>query len=234
MALFRSPLFADIRGSIGGTTFSRTRGGSIARNRTNPINPNTTRQAAVRADLNNLAFIFNTFDRSTVEAWNEVAASYPTKNKLGEEYVPSGKQLFISCGLNLRSINVLTNPILPSAAPAIPQCDISLAVATAEESAGILENLGIQNVTSDLPTAKILVRATPNLPAARGANTNRMRQITNATQALPIDLFPSWTTVFGTPPVAAGQIINLSVAAVHPTNGLSSAWFFLRTIIAPV
>lgn len=231
MALFRSSVFSEIRGSIGGTTYSRTRGGSIARNRTVPINPNTTRQAAVRADMNNLAYIFNTLDRVTVESWNAVAASYPTLNRLGESYVPSGKQLFISCGLNLRAVGVLTTPTLPSAEPAIPQCDITAAVIVSDVTGGAVDTLSIDNVTSDLATAIIQVQATPNLPAARGANINLMRTVGSGVQDTLQNLTVNWNAVFGNPLVAADQIINLRFAAVHPTNGLASAWFMTRTIL---
>lgn len=232
MALIRSSILSDIRGSVGGSTYARNKSGAYVRNRTMPINPNTSRQADVRAALNNLAFIFNTLDRVTVNAWNEAASTYPAFNKLGEEYIQSGKQLFISCGLNLRAIGVTDTPDLPTAEPAIPQCDITGAVITSSEAANLMTALTISGVTSDLATAKIIVQATPNLPAARGQSyRNRMRQQGFATQGTAQNILAAWNATFATPAVSAGQVINFRVAATHPTNGLSSAWFYLRTEI---
>lgn len=227
MALLKFNIIADARGSVNGTTFSRNKAGAYMRNRTRPINPNSTRQQAVRAAMNNLAFDFQTFDRATVNSWNEIAATYPAFNKLGEEYIQSGKQLYISCGLNLAAIGSPNPVTLPSAEPEVPQCNIDGLTLDFQAAGGVIERLRIENVTSDLADAQIVYCVTPNLPAARGQSyRNRMRQMAAIVQGVDADLFSQFNATFGTPLVADGQVINIRVAATNPRNGLSSAWFY--------
>lgn len=227
MALLKFNIIADARGSVNGTTFSRNKAGAYMRNRTYPVNPNSTRQQAVRAAMNNLAFNFQTFPRETVNSWNEIAATYPAFNKLGEEYIQSGKQLYVSCGLNLIAAGITAPVELPSAEPEIPQCNIEAAVFVANRTATQLSTLTVSGVTSDQNDAIIVVCATPNLPAARGQSyRNRMRQMRTVVQGNSANCLSQWLDVFGSPDVALGQVINFRVAATNPRNGLSSAWFY--------
>lgn len=87
---------ADMRGSIGGTTFARNRGGAIARNRTIPLNPATTRQQAVRERLGGLAVAWS--DELTEvqrQSWDTYAENVPVPNALGQLRNLSGNQMYI-------------------------------------------------------------------------------------------------------------------------------------------
>lgn len=56
MAIFvPGPTVAEIRGSQGGTTFSRNRHGQYTRQRSSPINPDSPAQVAARARFNDMA-----------------------------------------------------------------------------------------------------------------------------------------------------------------------------------
>lgn len=96
MALIKSSLLADIRGSIGGTTYSRNRGGSYARNRTVPINPQSINQTRARSQLatasSDWALLLNNADRS---AWNAYAETVTGLNVLGEAITYTGQQMFV-------------------------------------------------------------------------------------------------------------------------------------------
>jgi len=97
---------AEMRGSIGGTTFARNRGGAYARNRTTPLNPASVRQSAVRATLADLSAAWsNALTASERAAWELYAANVPLLNSLGEARQVSGvnmyvrtNQLVLDCG----------------------------------------------------------------------------------------------------------------------------------------
>lgn len=94
--LFKSPIFAQASGSIAGTVFSRNAGGMYVRSRSNPTNPNTDAQQAVRDAMRALVFAWsNSLSDAEREAWNTYAFNTPTLNKLGEPTHKTGQQMYI-------------------------------------------------------------------------------------------------------------------------------------------
>lgn len=90
------PLVTDMRGSIGGTTFARNRGGIYARARVVPINPQTGRQTSVRAALGSLAQRWSTTLTDVQRAaWELYAANVLIPNRLGEPRALSGQQMYV-------------------------------------------------------------------------------------------------------------------------------------------
>ena len=92
----------DMRGSIAGNTFARNRAGAYVRARTKPINPNTSRQQAVRNILQQLVNDWSqTLTSANRTAWNQYAAAVPMTNKLGEEQLLTGFNMFIRSNVAL-------------------------------------------------------------------------------------------------------------------------------------
>ncbi len=86
----------DARGSIGGTVFSRNRGGAYMRARTTPINPNTPRQGLVRADLSNVVALWSdSLSQANRDQWGVYAAAIPRTNRLGETIFWTGFNTFV-------------------------------------------------------------------------------------------------------------------------------------------
>lgn len=85
MALTKSTLLAEIRGSIAGSTFGRNRGGIYIRSRSVPINPGSEFQAAVRASLGLLSARWrDTLTNAQRAAWDAYALNTPRTNALGD------------------------------------------------------------------------------------------------------------------------------------------------------
>ena len=112
MALIRSSLLADIRGSIGGTTYSRNRGGSYARNRTVPINPNSPSQERARSDLSYYSVEWNGLSTDQRIAWNQYAETVVALNVLGESITYTGQQMYIRSNtlLELAGLAAVSDP----------------------------------------------------------------------------------------------------------------------------
>jgi len=97
----------DMRGSIGGTVFSRNKSGAIARARTKPVDPGSVFQTAIRSVIAQLVVRWkDTVTAAQRTVWNQYAAAVPMVNRLGETINLTGFNHFIrsnsarqQCGL---------------------------------------------------------------------------------------------------------------------------------------
>ncbi len=86
----------DIRGSIGGTVFSRGAGGNIIRARVKPVNPRSALQSARRAQVAYLtAYWSNTCTEQERADWRAYAAGTSWTNRLGQSIEINGLAAFL-------------------------------------------------------------------------------------------------------------------------------------------
>ncbi len=118
MALFTpGPAVSEISGSVGGTTFSRNRGGAYMRRRAIPVDPNTSFQQNARARLATLSQNWQDLTAANRQAWLEWARQNPNVNALGNQFTMSGQQAYISLNarLLLASASIISVPPIVSA-----------------------------------------------------------------------------------------------------------------------
>lgn len=90
------PAVAEISGSVGGTTFARNRFGAYMRNRTIPVNPNSSHQQAVRNAVAQLAARWSQVLTSDQRSeWNSYGANVTVQNALGQDVNLTGFQQYI-------------------------------------------------------------------------------------------------------------------------------------------
>lgn len=234
MAIIKSSLLSEIRGSVGGTTYARNKAGLYARNRSKPVNPNTVNQSLVRSQFGINSFNFGALTVDQVAAWNQFAQGYPAVNRVGDTYTPSGRQMYMLCNQNLASIGEAPIDTPPYDIPVVPSCNTAESDFNMATDAGppiVMLTMVLRDTTSDLATAIIVYQITPNMQPARQSYRNRMRQIGFALQGTNPSLGAAWNAYFGNPTVAPGQIVNARVAAVDPASGVSSAWFYFQGIV---
>ncbi len=95
MAIFKSSVFAEVRGSIAGTTYSRNRYGAYARNRTVPVNPNSNRQLYIRQAMAQAAFNWsNLLAEEDRAAWRQYASTTQVTNRLGDPIYLTGFNMY--------------------------------------------------------------------------------------------------------------------------------------------
>jgi hypothetical protein len=94
--LFKSPIFSQASGSIGGTTFSHNRGGMYTRNRVIPTDPGSSYQQAIRSAMATLAAWWSqTLTAQQRIDWRLYASSTAMTNRLGDSVFLTGQQHFI-------------------------------------------------------------------------------------------------------------------------------------------
>lgn len=87
---------SQISGSVGGNTFSRNRSGAYVRNRSIPVNPNSSRQQTARANMSAAVIAWGqTLTEAQREAWRLYAASVPVKNRLGQNIYLTGQNMYV-------------------------------------------------------------------------------------------------------------------------------------------
>jgi len=96
MAVFRpAPPYADLRGSIGQTTYGRNHAGLFARARTAPDDSTPSdEQLLCRQNMRDVAAAWLTLTLAQRTAWRALAATTSMPNALGDPYTPHAWHLY--------------------------------------------------------------------------------------------------------------------------------------------
>lgn len=123
---------ADIRGSIGGTVFSKNRYGSYTRNRTIPVNPGSVKQTKIRATMGQVRNAwFSILSAAQRAAWAVYAANVEVQNRLGESIKLTGWNMFARTNSSL----LYNNLDIVEDAPtdfSLAEADATLAITVSE------------------------------------------------------------------------------------------------------
>lgn len=94
--LFKSQIFTQVSGSVGGSTFARNKGGLYVRARSVPVNPNTTAQIAARDAFSTLVDSWTTIlTQLQRDSWDVYALNTPVTNVFGDSKTLTGQQMYI-------------------------------------------------------------------------------------------------------------------------------------------
>lgn len=213
---------ADIRGSINGTTFSRTKAGAIARNRTIPINPNTVSQSFNRVRFGSQASGWTGLSDAVQLEWVNLAAGASRLNRLGQAYVPSGRQLYMESSNNLAILGIPALLAAPVTAdiPAGPSYS-GLDLQTDAGPPRTWLSLILQGGTLD-PATSVIVKATPPNPGPKTNFANLYRVIFADDNSPDLDVQAGYENVFGTVPGVTGTPISILVSYVAAATGFRS------------
>lgn len=131
---FKSQVYTQASGSIGGIVYSHNRGGMYTRGRSIPTNPNTTRQALARAAMNAAVQAWNALTDAQRAGWDNYAQNTPVTNKLGDSIILSGQNQFIRSNayrIRAGATQVATAPtVYNTGEPPTEITDISFATPT--------------------------------------------------------------------------------------------------------
>lgn len=106
---------AQIKGSIAGVSFQQSPYGTVARNRTVPVNPNSPFQQAIKAALAQRSFDWvNTLTAAQRAGWEAYAAQTPLPDRFGQSTPTKGRQMFLRYNVPRA---YLTGSLVPDAPP---------------------------------------------------------------------------------------------------------------------
>lgn len=123
-----SALVGQLSRSQGSTVASHNRFGSYFRNRTIPVNPNTGKQAAVRAQIAAFSAQWRTLSDAQRGAWTALGASMSRLDSQGQPYTLTGLQAFESVNRNQSTAG---NATVTDAPTFVPPTALTLVTLTA-------------------------------------------------------------------------------------------------------
>lgn len=212
-----SALVSDMRNKLNGSVMSKNRAGSYVRNKTTPVNPQTSFQQDVRQRLGALSSQWGALTSAQRNSFTAATPNFPYTDIFGDKKELDGKSLFIKLNSNLSNIG--SAQILSAPSPVgIPVFQASSLLI--EFAGGALSSitLGVSGATVPAGFA-MAVYATPPIKAGVTFVKNRFRYIgTEVVTAGEVDLVDLYSERFGSS-IASGQTIHVRIALVSTTTG---------------
>ncbi len=220
------PLAAAISGSIGGTVFSRNRGGTYVRNRSIPVDPNTIAQQEVRAILATQSSAWADQTDAVRAAFQNWAVQNPVVNALGHSILLSGQQAFVQINARLAffSLSPLTSPPIINAPDGLSSLDVDGDIG--------LGDVDLTFGVTPLPANIALwIRAAVVNSAGVSYVRNKLRFVLGSAtaQASPLDIQTQVEAKFGT--LVVGQTLHVRVSTFDTTTGLLSVGLEDKVVI---
>jgi len=106
-----------ISGKVGGTVFSRNRGGQYARTHAIPSKVTSARALTVKAAFAAMSQAYNNLDAEDRLAWTMYARENPVPNRIGQSTTLTGQGWFVGLNSRLAAIPMAANdtpPTIPS------------------------------------------------------------------------------------------------------------------------
>lgn len=188
-------IVTDGRGKIGGHVATKNRQGAALRTKSSPVQRRSNAQQLVKSRFTNLSQDWRDLTPAQRAAWNNAAPDFIQTNIFGDNYAPTGKNLYQLINQNIlqgggTAITDPINPISPTALTAF----------------GIGSNSDIAQTLTFAPTPvgadeAILIEATRPLSAGKDSPGSAFRIVTvlAAAATSPANTFAAYVAVFGTP-----------------------------------
>lgn len=224
-----------ISGKVGGNVYARNRTGAYMRNWAKPTNPGTILQSVSRANLATAVSAWASLNNAQVTAWNAYASTMTRLNRLGDSYVPTGRQIYIECTINLALVGQAA-PIFPGSTnlqPSVTAGIITNAVATSALFTALNANMTITfNGVDPVPANNWLVVYSAPAHQAQKQNMNKQRRLLmiDDAGALPIAAEAIWNLYFGATAID-GLMVDLWIKAIENETGLASNELKLTKVI---
>lgn len=230
LALFGNGVI-DVRGSVAGTTFSRSKFGATMRAKTSPVIPTSAFASASRALLPSIttdwANLLTAVERA---AWNAFALLNPSTNVFGQVAYLTGAQWYTKTQINITLVGGTryTTPPAYGSYPGLTTCSL----ASAHGSPGtITVDAG---GTFPLGTPYLHVFASPNLSPGISYVNSVLRDIgffsgLGAPASYPA--ITEWRARFSNLVPLQGKQIFVLCTAIDKDTGLQSPGVFANAIV---
>lgn len=223
-----SALVSDMRNKLNGSVLSKNRAGNYIRNKTTPVNPQTSFQQANRQKLGSMSSAWNGLTEGQRASWRGAVASFPYTDIFGDRKELDGKSLMIKLNMNLLNAGQAEITSAP-ASVAIPELGITSGTATTADGVGLVIT------PAAIPAGfSLLVYATPPVNGGVYFVKNKYRLLGTATAAAGVvDLQALYDGRFGALSASdAGKAVSVRCALVSNTTGQLGVGVDIRIIVA--
>jgi hypothetical protein len=212
-----SALVSDVRNKLNGSVMSKNRYGSYMRNKTTPVNPQTTFQQNVRAQLAANSQAWGGLTEAQRSGWRALAAELPFTDIFGDSKILAGNSLYNKLNGNLNKIGEASISEAPVKISVPSLLTFSVAAVAAVD---VLTSLNLTFTPTAIPAGySLVVYATPGISPGRNFVKNQFRLVTAIaeTTASPVNIFTAYSARFGAP--AEDMKIFVRVALVSNDTG---------------
>lgn len=222
-----SALVSDMRNKLNGSVLSKNRAGNYIRNKTTPVNPQTSFQQANRQKLGAMSSAWNSLTEAQRASWRSAVASFPYTDIFGDRKELDGKSLMIKLNMNLLNAGQAEIQTAP-ASVAIPELGITSGTATVADGVELVITPGTIPVGFSL-----LVYATPPVNGGVYFVKNKYRLLGTATAvAGAVDLATLYNDRFGA--LSAGDVgkaVSVRCALVSNSTGQLGVGVDIRIVV---
>lgn len=221
------PAISDIRGSIGGTVFSRNGGGAYAKQRTKGTNPNTSGQQVMRSIMAAMFTMWSALSAAVRTNWATYATNVTMVNRLGDAINISGYNMYA----RTRAIMIRLGKTMVAAAPTI------MTLAEQDSTVAVTPSAGSQNLSiafnnalgwaSEVGGTLIVYQGLPQ-NAAVNSYKGPYKIIGAVDGAVSPPTSPQVTAVLHT--IAAGQKCPVQFRILRADGRLSEPFRYLATV----
>jgi len=217
-------IITELKGSVGGHTFKATAGTGVMQTKINRSATGKTGGKTTKADAGRvISALKNTAQNATNWkalsasdrlAWGVAAVDFPFTNKYGQQYTPSGFQLYMSINNNLLNIG---EPVI--SVPPTPEAWENAPAFTAGVSVSPPSQLSINTV---LPAGySAILYASSNQSTGRNYEPGRMKAIAifDGSTVFPYNAQPDYEAVFGTMPTGGNYWLEVKITKADAGRG---------------
>lgn len=212
-----SALVSDVRNKLNGSVLSKNRYGNYIRNKTTPVNPQTTAQQNARAQLAANTQAWAGLTEGQRLGWAALAATMPFTDIFGDSKILAANSMYVKLNGNL---NKMGEAAVATAPEKVSVPAVFLTAITATQTANVITALTVTIDPATVPAGfGIAVYATPGIPAGRSFVKNQYRFLGAAPAPAVgvVDLEALWLARFGS--VNAGQRIFVRMVMVSLDSG---------------
>lgn len=221
-------IVVDGRGKLGGHVFTKTRSGATMRTKVTPVNPQSSAQAAARSRLGGNSMAWGSLTEAQRESWNSLASETGKTNVFGDQYFPTGKNLFTSVNNNLLMIEkpTLQTAVKPEALPFITD----MSVVISKSTSAITLNVSAEGTLSK--STLVVEASAPFSPGKYNFDGSYRQIMFEPDGATPVgtDVYTAYVNKFGAPPT--GKKIGFRCYYIEQDTGASTPRFASAAIVA--
>lgn len=186
------------------------------------------KQSANRLAFGNTSKDWAQLSKVQVESWNALASTVTRKNRLGEDYTPTGRQIFLESANNLRVIGL---PPIATAPFSLLQPTIDGTPALAADATGAaIAAMEVDGLAAQAAIVFVL-EATKLFTNAKGNFKTDYRQIEFGSTVASIDFMASYVANFG-PAGNPGDTVSVRLSYIDTTNGMRSPMIVLTATVS--
>lgn len=218
---------SEIRGTIGGNTYSRNASGAYVRGYVKPVNKNTAKQQSVRNAFATIAQGWRSLTAANRQTYADMCQFYPRTDSVGNVVIPTPSQLFSRINGALYQNGVLPSGVPLTTCPAPVSLSNPISFEPTYDS-GTNDFFGKVEFLPGTYTVQantiVRVEATPSISAGIKSvpkkTFSRIHTFTTGNNTSTVDLKSAYEAVYGS--INMSMNFYLKVTVISTETGQSS------------